>query len=768
MPLPPQIERLEAQLNEWLLREDSDELSNTIYRTILTNALHESIWDERVLSMLEHMIAQAPLNADHPHQDDIAEIRKRTRLVRDANDLIYEIARPRVDMDRWLDQLSSYFDFDDTATELMAADRSIQDIRVSQDRMSHRVGKVLEIVQAHDGVCHRDNLHVLQNCLRALQDRERGGVANSLLTNQSGAGVVLSLTIRLLNGSTAARVHAGAKADRVFTDAVERARLALVSSGFLEEDQSIAFEMARPDTEYVGSSVAMAAYAAILSSAREHIIDPFTAFTGNISINGDIRPVNGIAAKIQAAVTAGMKRLVIPEGNVDDVAENAGDYLEITAVRHAKQIAEALTAAPVIPSQDTLQHRKTRLVEAVARQRGWSTSVSAVQDGLQMKVSPPRGPALTLNFYETGTHSPRQSDSMYRDLLDRLNAMDSRKSEAIALQHVLQIPHVNLQLAIKSRLESLDSGVISEEQYCLYVFRFSEGGENLVVKQFRKGKLLIQGKVGRRCRQIIEAIVTTFRVHNPGSSLGMQDLLSSDQGEKRSQIESRQQHDSSSCEKNSQPYVGTDESGKGDYFGPLVVAAFWLDSEGEEWLATLGVKDSKLIRENHLRQLAKQIREKCRGQFEVVTIMPPKYNDLYEQFRREGQTLNDLLAWGHSRALEEVLTRNESSYAVADQFGNPSYIESRLMQRGRTVDLIQIPKGEQYMAVAAASILARDAFVRRLEGLGCQFDVTLPKGASEKVVTVAKRLVRKHGDSILSQVAKTHFRTTHRVLGGDP
>ncbi len=206
-------------------------------------------------------------------------------------------------------------------------------------------------------------------------------------------------------------------------------------------------------------------------------------------------------------------------------------------------------------------------------------------------------------------------------------------------------------------------------------------------------------------------------------------------------------------------WVGSDESGKGDYFGPLVVAAVALDVDSWRVLEALGVQDSKDVSDARATALARQVRDAA--PHEVVTIMPPRYNDLWREFGN----VNRLLAWAHARAIEEVLERApEATAAVADQFGDESLIRRALFERGRQVRLVQMPRAERDPAVAAASILARAEFLRRLDQLGRDAGVRLPKGASSAVDAVGRALVRSRGPEILRAVAKQHFKNTQRVL----
>ena len=206
-------------------------------------------------------------------------------------------------------------------------------------------------------------------------------------------------------------------------------------------------------------------------------------------------------------------------------------------------------------------------------------------------------------------------------------------------------------------------------------------------------------------------------------------------------------------------WVGSDESGKGDYFGPLVVAAVALDDTSWRVLQTMGVQDSKNLTDARASALAAHVRDVA--PYEVVTIMPARYNELWQKFGN----VNRVLAWAHARAIEVVLERvPEATAAVADQFGDESLIERALFERGRQVRLVQMPRAERDPAVAAASILARAEFLRRLDQLGRDAGIRLPKGASAAVDAVARGLVQSRGRDVLRSIAKEHFKTTQRAV----
>ncbi len=213
-----------------------------------------------------------------------------------------------------------------------------------------------------------------------------------------------------------------------------------------------------------------------------------------------------------------------------------------------------------------------------------------------------------------------------------------------------------------------------------------------------------------------------------------------------------------SASTDAQARIGIDESGKGDYFGPLVIAAVYVDTARQRELALMQVRDSKKISDGRILELAPDIRMVC--PHSVVAIGPHKYNELYAKIRN----LNRLLAWGHARALENLLEQVACDRAISDQFGDKRWILHALQQKGRTIVLEQRTKAESDLAVAAASILARAEFLFRLKTLSETVGTTLPKGASPAVELAGRMIVKKHGRDRLDSVAKLHFKTTQAVL----
>ena len=207
--------------------------------------------------------------------------------------------------------------------------------------------------------------------------------------------------------------------------------------------------------------------------------------------------------------------------------------------------------------------------------------------------------------------------------------------------------------------------------------------------------------------------------------------------------------------------IGTDESGKGDYFGPLVIAGVFANEDIEKELEAIGVQDSKKNTDSKNQELALKIKQMLgKENYSIVFILPEKYNELYQKMKN----LNSLLAWGHARAIENILTGVQCDNAIADQFGSEEYINKALMEKGKSINLLQTPKAERDIAVAAASILARDMYLFQLSLLSKKSAVSLPKGASLAVEEAAKSIVKKHGKDELGKYAKLHFKTTQKVL----
>ncbi len=206
-------------------------------------------------------------------------------------------------------------------------------------------------------------------------------------------------------------------------------------------------------------------------------------------------------------------------------------------------------------------------------------------------------------------------------------------------------------------------------------------------------------------------------------------------------------------------YIGTDESGKGDFFGPLVVAGVYAHGDILVQLKQIGVKDSKLISDNEIQTLSASIRRLIKDDYDIIVINPEKYNRLYASFGN----LNKILAWAHAKVIENLLTRINTAQVISDKFGDEKLIKNSLQSRGKEVNLMQVTKAERYTAVAAASILARYKFNEWFYIQKKKFKHEIPKGASDAVVSSAERLTDELGSDQLHKFVKIHFKTMKKL-----
>lgn len=206
------------------------------------------------------------------------------------------------------------------------------------------------------------------------------------------------------------------------------------------------------------------------------------------------------------------------------------------------------------------------------------------------------------------------------------------------------------------------------------------------------------------------------------------------------------------------PIIGVDESGKGDFFGPLVIAGVLVEKSQLPAMAELEVRDSKTISDNKILAIAERIKKLCLHN--LVVINPEKYNQLYGKIRN----LNKLLGWGHAKVIENILAEGKAEAALSDKFGHERFIIDNLQEEGRKIKMIQRVRGEAHPAVAAASILARAEFLRRMAMMSSYYQLEFPRGASAKVDQAGRGLVKSSGRDILVKVAKVHFKNYQKIV----
>jgi ribonuclease HIII len=738
---------------------------NQICKLVFKDQAYRELWDERILAQLNILFQ---VNPPEPttYGQHVAEIGQRAQQTQKVNDLFFCILNQDTTAEEVLEALKPIFPPESSLLYRLKSSNRPQAIRKSDDPPSQKITAFLDFLKEEFGLDLLSREPV-KGCLEALKGWQGTGVVNALLVRDNYLdALVIPLHIMLQAGN--GQTHPAVQGSNEFRVAVERARLAMLSGRFLRPADDVVYSLELTEPFFKGNSICLAAAVGIYGAARGIIIDPYTAFTGDINLDQGywrVQGVSGLPQKLEAAGLSGCRRVFIPSENIKEVNSSGQKSLHIIPVDDFLTVLLKLQA-PLQPlSGDSLQIRKINALQSCCEAKGWDLSPPRpIQGGVQFRVVPLFPPDLSVSIYSSGLHTPKKHERPeYQELFKALQAQEESRIPIRKVEQKFNLQEPSLRTEIREALAYFQPVDQRKESHCEYMFRFERGQEHLVVKQYEKGTLQIQGTAGELYKDVLESIILRYNLRHPNAQLSVKVLLQSK--ETANAATSSQPLHSKSAQEVSLPHIGTDESGKGDYFGPMVIAGVFLDAQTKPKLAALGVKDSKLLSDKQCHELAVQIRQICRERFEEVEIPPETYNKLYEDFRKEGKNLNVLLAWGHARAIESLLERFLCSYAVADQFGDERYIISKLMEKGKQVKLVQLPKGERYIAIAAASILARDKFLARLEKLGQEYGIQLPKGSADIVVRAAKRIVERKGPEELRKVAKLHHKTTQKILG---
>jgi ribonuclease HIII len=736
------------------LYHDIDELA-------FTNNYYLNIFDESVLNQLEFTATKMdPAQAFHAGR--IADLSQWANFIRAANEFIFAVVDNETSVDDVGRNLATLAPFDNAASLRFKSSDYLQIVRSMTYPASQKVEALIEHLIKDVNIAFEDKESHLRQLILWLRKQEIYGKVNSLMVNTSNNnGILVPLSVVLQPGN--GQVNNLVPGSDNFIAAINRARSAMVEARFLSADTDIAYSFDLTDANYSGDSIGLAAAAAIYSAAMKLPIDPYTSFTGNINLNGQykITAVNGIRSKLRAAMLNGCKRVFVPNENQLEVESSYKEKIKIHFVSDLLEVFWALTTIQEPFPENSVQAKKINILRTLCFDKGWPISQpSQIQNGFQFEISPLDLPNLKINIYHSGTHVPKTSDIPgYREVFDELAKLDSSEIPIRNISKTFVIKDSELRELIKTALDKNIPAEKRQEQHCEYSYRFVDSEEKLVIKQFINGKLLIQGSAGNLYKDILNILIPLYNLKNPNAQQSVDAYITHEAGKMTSSKEIAPLQ----VEEVSYPHIGTDESGKGDYFGPIVIAGVLVDEATKSKLDDIGIRDSKLLSDKLCRELAAKIREICKGRYEEIEILPERYNELYAQFKKEGKNLNHLLAWGHARAIESLLNKYSCSHAVADQFGDEKYILSKLMEKGKGIRLVQTPKGERFTAVAAASILARDRFLSRMDKLSSDYEILLPKGASDLVIDAANTIVGKRGIDELNKLAKIHHKTTQKI-----
>lgn len=288
------------------------------------------------------------------------------------------------------------------------------------------------------------------------------------------------------------------------------------------------------------------------------------------------------------------------------------------------------------------------------------------------------------------------------------------------------------QIKEKVSASGIECGITEKKQYN-FEFLAKESSEKLKVQVYfgKKGvKTVLQGNSELDLHFRINSII------NGGETLFSQNKTYEEPAE----------------------YIGSDETGKGDFFGPLTVAAVYLDKDLARELKSLGVCDSKELNDNQINKMAADIREIIDNRFEILIIEPSDYNIVYKKFNN----LNKMLDNAHYQVLDPLLERSKCENVIVDKFSkNELEIAKKWSSKGVAFQIIT--KAERFTAVAAASILARAAFNSWFENNPDEEGFELPKGASLNVESFAAGKKKKFGLKYFENKAKLHFKTINKI-----
>lgn len=279
---------------------------------------------------------------------------------------------------------------------------------------------------------------------------------------------------------------------------------------------------------------------------------------------------------------------------------------------------------------------------------------------------------------------------------------------------------------------------------------FQADDADCVVTLYQSGKAVFQGISADISAQMW---IERERRLNPSKNV---DVKNSDQKEKKEKKEIiiDPKIYNANC-------IGSDEVGTGDYFGPIVVTSAYVNKKNIKWLEELGVKDSKKLTDDKIMEIVPEIIKKI--PYKSVILTNKEYNERYN----ENNNMNKLKAILHNNVLSKLSSEiKDYEYIVVDEFATKYVYYNYLKESSKVVrNITFMTKGEdKCLAVACASLISRFIFIKEFDKLSDKVDEFLPKGASDAVNDMGKKLINKFGKDILKDVAKLNFKNTEKIL----
>ncbi len=730
-----------------------------------------TIGDERLLLQANRLLTQALGQAA---EDDLVELRAYLRELSEIHDKCYAILNAEIDLESLLlGPLNNWSVLSDNVSISVDATTKSE---LHQQRQNPNSEQALELffrdfLNAIAAAGLEDAASRLESVIRQVLDGYRRihswHVYALFATSGKGDTYGVKVTTRAAGTGKAQCVN---KVSPDMNTSADRAVIYATENHPHTRTWDFIWEISRSDLSFDGESIGLAIAVAIQATLERIDVDAYTAFTGRVETDGTIRRVEHIAEKLQAAADLGIRRVFIPQDNFGDVNLPAG--LTVIPVVSVSEVVHTLRNASFRRETDNLRdlaRNKIQEVTIVLRSQNIHlvSEIDEPRSCIRVEYTDHTASVPLLVYYAQRLNPVVQGkDSALKQHVQAACSRIFGEKVVSASTETLKTPDTRkysvkdaaLQDQVLRHLLQRGDGVQEQENNCIFRIKVTRGGQSCFVRQFTSGTLTVTG-----APPLFDVIDTDIR-----GLLGIanvEDETRASDNKREAQIEAVRSVELGTS------WIGTDEAGKGDYFGPLVAAAVFVNQEIADELRKVGVKDSKALSDRRNVDLADAIRQICGKRAQIVSIPPERYNALYDQFQHEGKNLNTLLAWAHTRALEDILTEfsQDQVTVIVDKFGDEQYVRSKLLSKARQtrLNLIQLPKAEENIAVAAASILARAQFLQALARMSEQYRVSFPKGASDpRILEIGKQIVRNYGADELRKVAKMHFKTTKTLFEG--
>lgn len=212
--------------------------------------------------------------------------------------------------------------------------------------------------------------------------------------------------------------------------------------------------------------------------------------------------------------------------------------------------------------------------------------------------------------------------------------------------------------------------------------------------------------------------------------------------------------------------VGCDEAGKGEFFGPLVLAACYIPIEMRDEIVGLGVDDSKKLTDDKIITIVEKLQEKVL--FELNIVNPGRLNQRWRKIKNISEIMAQEYAVIIKKVSNEIGDFKKQGAIVVDRFTKissrmeKSLDEVGISMGGDGVKCVQIPNGERYLSVAVASVLARAKYLEVMNDYELEYERKFPRGYSG-VVEFSEKFIEDFGSEVFQSVAKTFFKTSDAV-----